>query len=345
MNFDSFLQNKLNTLFDYKVTPDEEKAIKLGQIKDVIFRRLISNKLTKNNLKEESKKLLFQKISDTVDNNEPLYLIFCFGGYKNHWVKEYHPNVEWAEVFNLIYVSKLLAPISKIYTPGIIYEFEAEDDAVVAEDNYFRSDIDAYADSFKSLISYFNDNYIPSNFKFRYKRLGEQYDTNTFFEKLKPLIKTRFDEFKSLPIEELDRKIKRSMFNFKVKGNVDYSNLSEEELRDKYIESLAINSAFLEEDFNMRGDYFIGGNHIPLIGAYCTDEENTDNWICINSVANRDNAFWTSRGIVIKSNNDYKFDILTPSNYEKIESKLVKEPSSILTSVLPYLDSILVLNF
>jgi|GEM_PF-2718104 len=344
MTFDNYLNEKLKNLFNYQLTLDEEKALKLGQVKQLLFKKITSNKFTKNNLREDSKKLIYKKISDSVDANKPLYLIFCFGGYKNTWVKDYHPFIDWAEVFNLIYVSNLLAPLSKIYAPGIIYEFEAEDGAVVEEDNFLQSDIDSYAKSFKDLLEHFNNTYLPSNVRFRYKRLGEQYDTVKFFEELQPLIKTKIEEFKLLPKEELDTKIKRAKFNFKINGRTDYSNLNELELREKYIESLAINSAFLEKDFGMREDYFIGTNHIPLIGAYCTDEENADNWITINSVGNRDNAFWTSKGIVIKTLDGYKFDIVPPSNFENIKSKITSEDSSLLSNIVPVLNSVSVIE-
>ncbi len=339
MTFDEDLQTKLNNLKDSHVTPDEVKAIKLGQIKQVIYKRIISNKFAKNNLTQKSKELIFKKVSDSIDEQKPLFFVFGYGGYKNTWI-DTHPSIDWAEVFNLMYMCNLLMPIANIYKPGIKYEFEAEDSAVVEQDNFLQSDIDAYANSFKILTNYFNEQHMPDNFQFSHMRLADHYDTKRFFEELKPSIDAKTQEFKTLPKEELEHKLKRVAFNFKIKGQTDYSNASNEELREAYIASLATNHCFLEKDFEKREQYFIGSNHIPLIGAYCGDDENADNWITINSVANRDNAFWTSKGIAIKAEDTYKYDILTPTSYGKVKDKLNIESSVLLKEILPSLDKI-----
>ncbi len=342
MTFDEDLKTKLNNLKNNYITSDEEKAIKLGQIKQVIFKRIISNKFTKNNLTQKTKDLIYKKVSDTVDEQKPLFFLFGYGGYKNTWINT-HPKIDWAEVFNLIYISNLLMPIAHAYKPGIRYEFEAEDSAVVEQNNFLQSDIDAYSSSFKLLTDHLNSTYMPDNFQFSHTRLADHYDTKKFFEELKPSIDAKTQEFKTLPKEELEHKLKRVAFNFKINGRVDYSNATDAELEELYVRSLATNHCFLEKDFEKREEYFVGTNHIPLIGAYCGDDENADNWITINSVANRDNAFWTSKGIAIKTENNYRYDIATPTTYSVLKDRLTFENSELLRDVVTSLDMIEIL--
>lgn len=343
MDIDNYILDRLKNISNTEITDDEKKMISLGQMELFISRRILSKKFRKNFLKEETKKLIQEKISTSVKENKPIYLIFAFGGYKNHWVEEFHPKAEWAELFHLIYICSLLSPIAKAYKPGIFLEYESECEAVIYHNNQTKEEIDQYTSTFKSLIEYIKP-YVPSNLTFNYLTLPQQYNTDEFFKKVVEMVPEKTEELRKSLGDKLEESLKRPLFNLKIKGMEDLSSKTKEELNEIALKSLAFNHLFLDEDYKIRSNYFNGDERIAMVGAYCSEEENLDNWISINSCARSDNAFWTSRGILINTPEGIKEDIVGPKIYSDLKKNVTWKSVSIFKDSLSYLNTIPVVN-
>jgi hypothetical protein len=147
----------------------------------------LSGKFRQNNLTEKTRETIKKKIQLSMKENKPLFFIFAFGGYKNEWVKEYAPYIEWAEIFNIIYMTQLVYPLAKAYKPGVYFLYESECEAVINHDNYTKEDAEAYTTSFRKLIDFMKP-YLPGNIKFDYTTLPEQYDTEALFKTVRELL-------------------------------------------------------------------------------------------------------------------------------------------------------------
>lgn len=345
MNMQQYLQEKLDSIKLQSIRADEKRMLELGQIDYFIQRRLLSKSFRKNFLKPETKELIRNKILSSIQQDKPIYLIFAFGGYKNHWVEEYHPKAEWAELFHLIYITELLAPIAKVYKPGVFLEYESECEATIYHNNFTRADIDAYTTTFKMLLEFIKQ-YAPDNLKYNYITLPEQYDTEVFFAKVQKHIPDKVEELRKLYKDNLDEALKRPLFNLKRKGAEDLTNKSEDELKQIALKSLAFNHTFLEEDYKIRKDYFNGDERIAMVGTYCSEEENPDNWIAINSCKRSDNAFWTSRGVMLDDGKTLRPDIIGPKLYEEYLAReiVTVQAVDLGSEDLAYLNSIPVVS-
>lgn len=342
-DIEHFIQNELKNILNEDITPEERKMLALKQTEYFIFQRLTSKKFRKNLLKEESLELIRQKIAKSVNENKPIYLIFAFGGYKNHWVADYHPNVEWAEFFHLMYLTKLLTPIAKFYKPGVFLEYESECEAGIYHNNQSKEDVDSYTATFKSMLDFMRP-YVPQNMKFNYLTLPEQYDTQSFFKKVLDMVDTKAVELAEEHKNNMQELLRRPLFNLKLNGKEDLTKKSSEELNNIALRSLAFNHIFLDEDYKIRKDYFNGEQRIPLVGAYCSEEENLDNWITINACARSANAFWTSRGALILKDGVYQEHILGPVLYESLKHKSKMVEVKLFSGSLGYLNRIPVIE-
>lgn len=343
LDIKNYFLNKLKELSTGNISDDEKKMLSFGQMEEFIFKRISSKQFRKNKLSEETKKTLRSKISLSIKNNKPIYLIFAFGGYKNHWVEDIHPKVGWSEFFHLLYITKLLIPIAKEYKPGIYLEYESEAEAGVYHNNQSKGDVDAYTNSFKKLIEFIKP-YLPENFQFNYITLPEQYDTEELFKRVGELIPQAAENLRKEFGENLGNEVKRSLFNLKLNGKEDFTNKTKDELEEIALKSLAFNHIFLDEDYKIREEYFNGEERIAMVGAYCSKEENPDNWVAINSCARSNNAFWTSIGVLFKTKDGYEEHILGPEAYMKIKDNVKKVEINLFEDGLNYLNQLPVLE-
>jgi hypothetical protein len=344
MTIDQYFQSCLADLQSkVELSPDEQKMLTLGQLEEFLFKRLTSKKFRRNQLTDKTLATIRQKVHLSVSQNKPIYLIFGFGGFKNSNLLQHHPHVGWGEVFNFFYITKLLAPILQVYQPGVIFEYESENEGAEYANNYTKQDSEAYNASFKSLIKFFAP-FLPENLKFRYITLSDQYDTKAMFAEVDAKLSVEIAKIRQLPAAELEHAVTRALHNLKRNGARDLTKLSEPELKELAIESLAKCYTFLEEDYRYRENYFNGEERIMTIGSYCTPAENPDNWITINSTPYTANAFWTSAGILEKSGGTYKQIIVGPKRTSELSTQLKTYPVNVFSEVAPGLDKIEVLS-
>ncbi len=173
---DYIIQN-LESLKNGEVNlPDNSK-----ELANQIYQFLMSKKFRKYSTTPEYQKHILTAIENSITKDEPIKLTLVFGGYKL-WRLEETPEVDWAELFSLIYYTKWLKPITDIYKPGIWFDFFSDDVILEIMDNIPKEDTERYAASFKNLLKFIQP-YIPDNLNFTFNRVGDQYDGYEDFKK------------------------------------------------------------------------------------------------------------------------------------------------------------------
>jgi len=200
-----YIIQNLESLKNKKVNvPDNSK-----ELASQIYQLLMSKKFRKYAVSPEYQKHILTVIKKGVANNEPIKLTLVFGGYKL-WRLEETPEVDWAELFSLIYYTKWLKPILNIYKPGILFDFFSDDVILEIMDNIPKEDTESYIASFKNLLEFIKP-YIPDNLNFTFNRVGDQYNS---YEDFKKDLVESIDKIKtgprlpSWPIEAIELNVK-----------------------------------------------------------------------------------------------------------------------------------------
>ncbi len=146
-----------------------------------IFTLLMSKKFRKYFPGLEYTQHILSVIKTNVSKNEPIKLNLVFGAYKL-WRLEESPEVDWAELFSLIYYANWLKPICSIYKPGVWFDFFSDDVIVERMNNVPSMDTQKYLQSFRKLLEFIKP-YIPQNLNFTLNRVADQYENQEEFEK------------------------------------------------------------------------------------------------------------------------------------------------------------------
>lgn len=145
-----------------------------------IFSALMSKKFRKYSVNQEYQTHIRSAIELSMKNGEPIKITFVFGGYKL-WRFDEAPEVDWAELFSLMYYANWLMPIAQSYAPGVWLDFYSDDVIVDRMNGVPRSDVDAYISSFRKLLNFLGV-HLPSNIKFTLSRVAEQYEDMKAFD-------------------------------------------------------------------------------------------------------------------------------------------------------------------
>lgn len=294
-------------------TKDDEKAAWITKV-------LLRKNFRKTKIYEQNKQDITKKALISIKEDIPMHFVILFGGYKHFWNESY-PEVDWAELFNLNFMSELLAPILQVHKPGIVLDYASEDLIITMMDNYPRSSLDRYADSFGKLIEFYT-RCCPPNFKINYVRTGEKYD----FEKLKSIVKEKLpqkiNDFNKLTQEERERHLHRSPRSIMWKGEEDWTQLDEKEREIKIMKSKITEDTFYEVEAGFLGDYFTGYNRITIVLSWGLTEENVDHWLTVGSTHASTVDFWIGRGMLEERDDRYIPRVVSHKQYDEIKPRL-----------------------
>lgn len=163
-----------------------------------IYKFLMSKKFRKYAVNPEFKEHILSAIKLCVSKKEPIKLNLVFGGYKL-WRLEESPEIDWAELFSLIYYARWLKPICAIYKPGVWFDFYSDDVILEIMNNVPKQDTEKYIKSFKKLLAFIKP-YLPDNLELTLNRVGDQYkDYEDFKNDLDQSIEKIKGEFGGLP--------------------------------------------------------------------------------------------------------------------------------------------------
>ncbi|MCK5490749.1 MAG: hypothetical protein KAI67_02810 [Candidatus Pacebacteria bacterium] len=313
----------LNDYLNYSKYEFSEIDIKLVEkdkaqwMTDKLFRR----KFRKTKIYENTYNDILGKIRLSVDKNLPVHFTIIFGGYKHFWNFSY-PTVDWAELFNLKFMSEFVAPILAIHKPGVVLDYASEDVIITKMNNYPKQSLDKYANSFQILIDYYSER-MPKNFQINYVRTGDKYDSELLFRKIDEKLDDRRKDWSKLTSKQKEINLKRSNRSFMFKGEVDYSDLNESG-KNKLIEkSKQIENLFYEIEDELIDGYYYEGTHIPIALSWGLSDENFDHWLTLGSVSGSSVDFWIGRGILEIRDDKLVPRVVSHSQYEKIKNNLI----------------------
>jgi hypothetical protein len=178
MTAQDYIQTKLD---DLKQTTGVEKPANDEQLAEAIFKAFTSKKFRKYSLGQEHADHIKSSIALNIKNKEPIKATLVFGGYKL-WRLEETPEVDWAELFSLIYYTNWMKPVCELYEPGVWFDFFSDDVIVAKMNNVSPDDTKAYQEGFKKLLAFIKQ-YQPTNLNMTLNRVGDQYDSYEDFEK------------------------------------------------------------------------------------------------------------------------------------------------------------------
>ena len=249
-----------------------------------------------------------------------MHFIAAFGGYKHFWNPSY-PEVDFAELFNLRFMSEYLSPILEAHEPGVVLEYESEDVILTAMDNYPPRDLDRYSESFRELIKMYSKS-LPKNLKISLVRAREQVPSDALWKKIDEYLPNTRKEWDSLSKEEIELRLSHSTSNIMWNGNEDLTKMNDEEKKKRVLESKIINEAYYAADWDFRKDFFTGENHIPVVFWFGKTRDNFAHWLTLGSTYSSMVDFWVGRGILELRNGKVVERIVSHSQYERIKGKL-----------------------
>lgn len=148
---------------------------------NLIFKLLMSKKFRKYSPGPEYTEHILSVIKNNVSKNEPIKINLVFGAYKL-WRLEEAPEVDWAELFSLIYYTNWLKQVCSIYKSGLWFDFFSDDVIVERMNNVSSEDTQKYLQGFRKLLEFIKP-YIPENLNFTLNRVADQYENQEEFEK------------------------------------------------------------------------------------------------------------------------------------------------------------------
>lgn len=299
-----------------------------GDLAEWITGKLLLKRFRKAKVHEKTREDILNKVKISIAEDKPIYLVVLFGGYKHFWNQSY-PEVDWAELFNLRFMSELVAPILSAYKPGVILDYESEDVIIELMDNYPTESLDSYAASFRKLVQAYSK-CLPTNFKINYVRSQEQIDAKKLKARINELLTDKRKVWAAYSKEELDKHLARSPNNILWNGKEDWTKLSEAEKEQKILESKIVNETYYDADFEFRGDYLCGGNHIPIVLSWGLTFENFANWLTLGSTFSSTVDFWVGRGILEDRVEKFVPRVVSQTQYYKIKDKLEMHDSNLI---------------
>ncbi len=290
--------------------------------------RLFAKKYRKYKIDPQVKIDVEAKLYHIINKKLPLNFVPSFGGYK-HWWSPTYPAIDWAEIFNMKFLLEYLTPISANYKVNkTTIEYESEEIILSELNNVPQSGLDEYTKTFRKALEFFNKQQKSIEMKLSLAR--DQYKNYNFdkqkllnrIEEIMPEYTARFDGYDE---EDKARRIQKARTNFKLDGVVNYTNLSESEKEKLFKHSRIFNEAFLDADYEVRGnDFFEKENNIPLLFSFGLGPGG-EAWLHIGSSKSSMTDFWAGIGILeVRESGDIIERILSRSQFETVKDKLEK---------------------
>lgn len=151
-----------------------------NELVQTIFTTLMSKKFRKYSVPEENQKIVKTALEKNIANKESIRISWPFGGYKL-WSLDETPEVDWAELFTMIYLAKWLRPVCAMYPKGVELTFWFDEVVISQMNNIPQSDIDTYRKTFNDLLE-FIEPWLPSNLKLETFLERSQYESNEAFQ-------------------------------------------------------------------------------------------------------------------------------------------------------------------
>jgi hypothetical protein len=163
--------------------PSPSAILTTESISEYIFHQVTRASFRRTRLDEASASDLKRKIFERVKRGEPITFSVPFGGYKNYKIASF-PGPDWAEVFNLNYTARYVAPIVKYYEPGASIHYSYTSGVLDIVSNMRSADTQQYMREFRVLLSLFAA-HLPFNLRINAVDISEMYDREELLHELR----------------------------------------------------------------------------------------------------------------------------------------------------------------
>jgi hypothetical protein len=151
-----------------------------GSIEDVVYARLMSKKFRKMKAGDPCVEITKRVVAKAVKEQTPILVTECFGGNKL-WRFDEAPEIDWAELFSLMYFIDWMKYVAAVHKPGVIFDYFSQDLAVERLDNISREELDAYSKTFTDMITWIKP-YMPEGVTIQYRRHRDMFDDESKYD-------------------------------------------------------------------------------------------------------------------------------------------------------------------
>jgi hypothetical protein len=308
MSPQEYLENRIKTCSQYKLTKEDKQFITDNSLRDFLFKQMTRKKFRRYKLTDLTIEKINQALDYCMPDNKPIIFRLWFGGYKL-WRYPTTPEVEWAEFFVISHYCEFLAPLMAVYKPGIKLYFTSDDVFVERLNNIPKSDTDAYYNSFQKLLDQFRK-YFPKNFEADMIRHASFYDSEEELEAdfAEQVIEASKTWKTSRTPEQISTKMQISKMNIKWDGVEDLTKLSEVDKQKKIEQSIMYHDALVQmpkiRAWGFTPDKIAISNN-PFPGG-----------IAIGATKNSIVRFWVGAGVLENKEDSYADRVLSIQQYE-----------------------------
>lgn len=296
-------QEYIISAFQKLAEPVEHVDIGNTPLEEAILSKVLSKKFRKVKADQRTIDIAKGAISRAVEANQPVRLTLHFGGNKLWRIAE-APDIEWGELFSLIYFVSWAKSIASVYKPGVIFEYFSMDVCVERMNNVPHEETDRYSEGLKKLIAWAKP-YIPEGVSLRYTRYGDFYQNREEFYKELDESKRAWLENNNGKLPELDDAGKAATeLNVKLRPGQD----QDPQWREKV--ELEHQAIFGTKKFRaFKGDL----TSIPNCSTWYSG------FIATGSTRRSMAKFWVGVGALENSGDGYNQLVLSPKQLEKAE--------------------------
>jgi hypothetical protein len=150
-------------------------------LEDAIFAKVMSKKFRKVKADQPAIDHAMRAIKTAISAKKPIKLTIHFGGNKL-WRLDEAPEIDWGELFSLMFYVNWAKYVASVYEPGVIVEYFSMDVCVERMNNVPREETDQYSAGMKKLFA-FAAPFIPKGVQVQYVRYGDLYQSRDEFYK------------------------------------------------------------------------------------------------------------------------------------------------------------------
>ncbi len=171
MNAQDYIIEKLEKLRE----PVAFEAVPSDKLEEAIYAKVMSKKFRKLKADDDAVRITKKAIELAVKDNKPVVLNVIFGGNKL-WRLDEAPEIDWAELFNVMYLMRWLKTIASVYEHGAQLEYYSQDVVVENMNNIPKSETDQYSQRFREMLDWLKQ-YLPDTVSVSYRRYGDEYNS------------------------------------------------------------------------------------------------------------------------------------------------------------------------
>lgn len=153
--------------------PINYTSVQNDMLEEAILAKVLSKKFRKLRADQAAIDMAKKAIRLAVAANKPIRLTLHFGGNKL-WRLEEAPNIDWGELFSLVYFVNWAKSVASVYKPGVIFEYFSMDVCVERMNNIPHEETDQYSDDIRRLFEWVQP-YLPKGVTLQYTRYGDLY--------------------------------------------------------------------------------------------------------------------------------------------------------------------------